>query len=99
MSILWFAIFASLTYESCRSAFWGQSFVAELNRLSEHGERKLKMRRESLVASPTPPPGATGAESESAAEGAAASPQMNGVDEAADNVTNGVNEAEIPKDE
>ncbi len=42
------------------SAFWGKSFVAELNRLSEHGERKLKMRRESLLASPTSPATATG---------------------------------------
>jgi hypothetical protein len=84
---------------STRSAFWGQSFVAELNRLSEHGERKLKMRRESLVASPTPPPGATGGESDSVVEGAAASPQMNGVDAAPDEVANGVNEAEDPGEE
>ncbi|ERF71247.1 alpha-trehalose-phosphate synthase [Endocarpon pusillum Z07020] len=45
------------------SAFWGKSFVAELNRLSEHGERKLKMRRESLLASPSSPMAATGLES------------------------------------
>jgi hypothetical protein len=31
------------------SAFWGQSFVAELTRISAHGERKLKLRRESLA--------------------------------------------------
>ncbi|KAL9620935.1 MAG: hypothetical protein Q9160_004588 [Pyrenula sp. 1 TL-2023] len=30
------------------SAFWGQSFVAELTRISEHGERKLKLRRETM---------------------------------------------------
>ena len=35
------------------SAFWGQTFVAELNRISEHGERKLKMRRESMAVSPS----------------------------------------------
>ncbi|KAF7508669.1 hypothetical protein GJ744_009061 [Endocarpon pusillum] len=45
------------------SAFWGKSFVAELNRLSEHGERKLKMRRESLLASPNSPMAETGHES------------------------------------
>lgn len=49
--------------DSLFSAFWGKSFVAELNRLSEHGERKLKMRRESLLASPTSPTAATGLES------------------------------------
>ena len=31
------------------SAFWGQSFVAELVRISEHGEKKLKLRRESAA--------------------------------------------------
>lgn len=31
-----------------RSAFWGRSFVAELTRIAEHGERKLKLRRESM---------------------------------------------------
>lgn len=31
------------------SAFWGQSFVAELTRISAHGERKLKLRRASLI--------------------------------------------------
>ena len=31
------------------SAFWGQSFVAELTRISAHGERKLKLRRASLA--------------------------------------------------
>lgn len=36
------------------SAFWGQSFVAELKRISAHGDRKLKMRRESVLASPSP---------------------------------------------
>lgn len=30
------------------SAFWGQSFVAELTRISAHGEKKLKLRRASL---------------------------------------------------
>lgn len=35
------------------SAFWGQTFVAELNRISEHGERKLKIRRESMAVSPS----------------------------------------------
>jgi hypothetical protein len=84
---------------STRSAFWGQTFVTELNRLSENGERKLKMRRESLVASPTPPPGATGGESDSAADVGAASPQMNGVDGAPEDVTNGVNEAETAREE
>lgn len=31
------------------SAFWGQSFVAELTRISAQGERKLKLRRASLI--------------------------------------------------
>jgi trehalose 6-phosphate synthase len=31
------------------SAFWGQSFVAELTRISAHGEKKLKLRRASLA--------------------------------------------------
>jgi hypothetical protein len=31
------------------SAFWGQSFVAELTRISAQGEKKLKARRASLV--------------------------------------------------
>jgi phosphatidylethanolamine-binding protein (PEBP) family uncharacterized protein len=31
------------------SAFWGQSFVAELTRISAHGEKKLKLRRASLI--------------------------------------------------
>lgn len=47
----------SLTRALARSAFWGKSFVAELNRLSEHGERKLKIRRESMVVSPISPAG------------------------------------------
>jgi len=33
------------------SAFWGQSFVAELTRISAHGEKKLKLRRASLAKS------------------------------------------------
>lgn len=32
------------------SAFWGQSFVAELTRISQVGEKKLKLRRESAAA-------------------------------------------------
>ena len=35
------------------SAFWGQSFVAELTRISAHGEKKLKLRRASLARAPT----------------------------------------------
>ena len=35
------------------SAFWGQSFVAELTRISEHGEKKLRLRRASLVSNKT----------------------------------------------
>jgi len=35
------------------SAFWGESFVAELNRISAAGERKLKARRASLIRGPT----------------------------------------------
>jgi trehalose 6-phosphate synthase len=31
------------------SAFWGQSFVAELTRISAHGEKKVRMRKESMV--------------------------------------------------
>jgi trehalose 6-phosphate synthase len=31
------------------SAFWGQSFVAELTRISAHGEKKLRLRRASLA--------------------------------------------------
>ncbi|EEH09142.1 alpha,alpha-trehalose-phosphate synthase [Histoplasma capsulatum G186AR] len=31
------------------SAFWGQSFVSELTRISEHGEKKLRLRRSSKV--------------------------------------------------
>jgi trehalose 6-phosphate synthase len=31
------------------SAFWGQSFVAELTRISAQGEKKLKARRASLA--------------------------------------------------
>jgi len=31
------------------SSFWGQSFVAELTRISAQGEKKLKLRRASLV--------------------------------------------------
>jgi hypothetical protein len=34
------------------SAFWGQSFVAELTRISAHGEKKLKLRRASLAKPP-----------------------------------------------
>lgn len=30
------------------SAFWGQSFVAELTRISNHGEKKIRLRRTSL---------------------------------------------------
>jgi len=37
------------------SAFWGQSFVAELTRISEAGEKKLKLRRASLAKSSAPP--------------------------------------------
>lgn len=43
-----------LTGAPIDSAFWGQSFVAELKRISAHGERKLKMRKESVLASPSP---------------------------------------------
>ncbi|EEP80599.1 alpha,alpha-trehalose-phosphate synthase 1 [Uncinocarpus reesii 1704] len=32
------------------SAFWGQSFVSELTRISAHGEKKLLLRRSSLAA-------------------------------------------------
>ncbi|RMD40379.1 hypothetical protein DV735_g4747, partial [Chaetothyriales sp. CBS 134920] len=35
------------------SAFWGQSFVGELARISEHGERKLRLRRASLASQKT----------------------------------------------
>ena len=35
------------------SAFWGQSFVAELTRISAHGEKKLRLRRASLVSNKT----------------------------------------------
>lgn len=35
------------------SAFWGKSFVAELTRLSAHGEKKLKLRRASLARAPS----------------------------------------------
>ncbi|KAL1956195.1 hypothetical protein VTO42DRAFT_7542 [Malbranchea cinnamomea] len=31
------------------SAFWGQSFVAELTRISAHGEKKIRMRQGSIV--------------------------------------------------
>ena len=31
------------------SAFWGQSFVAELTRISEQAEKKTKLRRESTI--------------------------------------------------
>ena len=34
---------------TCSSAFWGQSFVAELTRISAHGEKKLKLRRKSVA--------------------------------------------------
>ncbi|KIV96228.1 alpha,alpha-trehalose-phosphate synthase [UDP-forming] [Exophiala mesophila] len=37
------------------SAFWGQSFVAELTRISAQGERKLKLRRASLIKKPAQP--------------------------------------------
>ena len=36
-------------HEFSYSAFWGQSFVAELTRISAHGEKKLKLRRASLI--------------------------------------------------
>ena len=36
------------------SAFWGQSFVAELTRISAHGEKKLKLRRASMAKTPQP---------------------------------------------
>ena len=35
------------------SAFWGESFVAELTRISAQGEKKLKLRRASLVRDPS----------------------------------------------
>lgn len=35
--------------ERPKSAFWGQSFVAELIRISAHGEKKLKLRRASMA--------------------------------------------------
>lgn len=38
-----------LTTSFWNSAFWGQSFVAELTRISAHGEKKLKLRRASLA--------------------------------------------------
>ncbi|EXJ73415.1 alpha,alpha-trehalose-phosphate synthase [UDP-forming] 1 [Cladophialophora psammophila CBS 110553] len=38
------------------SAFWGQSFVAELTRISAQGEKKLKLRRASLIKSPSQQP-------------------------------------------
>lgn len=41
------------------SAFWGASFVAELTRISEHGEKKLKLRRTSMMS-----PSISGARSE-----------------------------------
>lgn len=34
------------------SAWWGESFVAELTRISEQAERKLKVRRQSLLMDP-----------------------------------------------
>lgn len=37
------------------SAFWGQSFVAELTRISAHGEKKLKLRRASLAKAESQP--------------------------------------------
>lgn len=36
-----------------RSTFWGNSFRAELTRISAHGEKKLKLRRASLARPPT----------------------------------------------
>ena len=38
------------------SAFWGQSFVAELTRISAHGEKKLKLRRASMARPPSAVP-------------------------------------------
>ena len=40
---------------STASAFWGQSFVAELTRISAHGEKKLRLRRASLAQSKSKP--------------------------------------------
>ena len=35
----------------CSSAWWGQSFVSELTRISEQAEKKLRVRRGSLLES------------------------------------------------
>lgn len=35
----------------CSSAWWGQSFVTELTRISEQAEKKLRVRRGSLLES------------------------------------------------
>lgn len=49
--------FHSFTYQNLlsSSAFWGQSFVAELTRISAHGEKKLKLRRASLMKAQSQP--------------------------------------------
>lgn len=78
--------------------------MAELNRISEHGERKLKLRRESMVISPPPV-------ADSTTEESAEPPTNRGVEEAqsadsvqekpdgiADDVSNGVNGAVDGKD-
>ncbi|KAK2784620.1 Trehalose-6-P synthase/phosphatase complex synthase subunit [Emmonsiellopsis sp. PD_33] len=36
------------------SAFWGQSFVSELTRISAHGEKKLRLRRNSTIPDTVP---------------------------------------------
>jgi hypothetical protein len=71
------------------SAFWGQSFVAELNRISEHGERKLKLRRESIAASSPPPPPVHGAMRYESRESAANNRNIDG-DRWVDGVEGGV---------
>ncbi len=65
--------------------------MAELNRISEHGERKLKMRRESMAVSPPPMDGAAREQSRgSPVNGGIDGAQMDGVHGEPDGLPDGV---------
>lgn len=83
-----------LTSLLLHSAFWGKSFVAELNRISEHGERKLKLRRESMPISPSLDGAERGELTQPAvSSGIEVSQQENGLDGTSNGAPDGVNGA------
>lgn len=68
------------------SAFWGQSFVSELKRISAHSEKKVQLRKSSLLVPGQIAPLANGeqADDNEAGDNQASDNQANG-NEASDN--------------